>query len=117
PLCRWDIESEFYNTKKNKLKKIYLECLKDFNSLDIKVVVLSDYNKGFWNLNLPISEWMKNKISIVDPKKNPVEKWKGCTIFKPNSKEAELISGYSNWKKQVDFFEKKINCRAVLITD
>lgn len=117
PLCRWDIETDFYGTNKSKLLTIYNGLLKEFDRTDIKVVILSDYNKGFWNLGPSAFPWMKDKISIVDPKKAPIEKWKGCTIFKPNSKEAEELSGFSDWKKQSEYFEKELECRAVLMTN
>ena len=117
PLCRWDIETEFYGTSKKKLIKIYDELLYNFNMSDIKVAILSDYNKGFWNLGKDTSEWMQDKITIVDPKKGPLEKWIGCTVFKPNAIEAEQLSGLTDWKQQSDFFASKLSCRAVLMTN
>lgn len=117
PLCRWDIETNFYGTAKHKLIEIYTSLLKEYDRTDIKVSILSDYNKGFWNLGFSIDPWIKNKITIVDPKKGPIEKWKGCTIFKPNAKEAEELSGQTDWKKQAEYFQYHLKCRAVLITN
>jgi bifunctional ADP-heptose synthase (sugar kinase/adenylyltransferase) len=104
PLCRWDIETNFYGTNKKKLLEIYNGLFKEYDRTDIKVAILSDYNKGFWNLDKDASIWIKDKITIVDPKKGPLEKWKGCTIFKPNTKEAEELSGQTNWKKTSRIF-------------
>jgi D-beta-D-heptose 7-phosphate kinase/D-beta-D-heptose 1-phosphate adenosyltransferase len=81
------------------------------------VVILSDYDKGFFNSSQhKIIDYYKDVITIVDPKKGPVDKWKGCTIFKPNSKEAAEISGKNTWQEQAKFFKQELGCEAVVIT-
>jgi D-beta-D-heptose 7-phosphate kinase / D-beta-D-heptose 1-phosphate adenosyltransferase len=81
------------------------------------VAILSDYDKGFFNSSqYKIIDYYKDVITIVDPKKGPVEKWKGCTIFKPNSKEAAEISGKNTWQEQAKFFKQELGCEAVVIT-
>ena len=84
------------------------------------VAVLSDYNKGFFvssHTTAQFLDYYKDVVTIVDPKKGPVEKWEGCTIFKPNSKEAvELSGGLTCWREQSTFFKEKLGCEAVVIT-
>jgi D-beta-D-heptose 7-phosphate kinase/D-beta-D-heptose 1-phosphate adenosyltransferase len=81
------------------------------------VAILSDYDKGFFQSEkYRILDHYKNVITIVDPKNGPLDKWKGCTIFKPNSKEAESLSGKKNWKDQAKFIQEKIECESVVIT-
>jgi D-beta-D-heptose 7-phosphate kinase/D-beta-D-heptose 1-phosphate adenosyltransferase len=81
------------------------------------VAVLSDYDKGFFQSEkYKILDYYKKTTTIVDPKNGPLEKWKGCTIFKPNSKEAELLSGKKDWKDQAKFIQDKIECESVVIT-
>lgn len=81
------------------------------------VVVLSDYNKGFFNGTK--HDWinaLKDTTTIVDPKVGPVESWKGCTIFKPNEKEAYELSGTPFWKDQCQVFKERLGCESVVIT-
>lgn len=84
-------------------------------SSEIKVFILSDYDKGVFPnsmYSLP-----KNVITIVDPKNPPLAKWKGCTVFKPNAVEAfRLSDGLTDWKDQCDYFQDKLECQSVVIT-
>lgn len=116
PLCRLDVETEDYNTSKNTLLyllKTYLQKHKEFSP---KITICSDYNKGFWNQNFDYKKFFENTISIVDPKNLPLKKWEGCTIFKPNQKEAKELSGYNHWEDQAKYFIDKIQCKNVIIT-
>ena len=88
------------------------------HNMNPDLVIFSDYNKGFFydeGFNPP-SLYPKAK-TIVDPKKGPLKKWKGCTIFKPNTKEAEELSGKRTWKEQAKFFQNELECEAVVITN
>lgn len=92
------------------------------------VAVLSDYNKGFFaehsntkyifstNDSHNILGAYKGVKTIVDPKTGRLQKWKGCTIFKPNAKEAQELSGMKNWKDQSLYFKSELECEAVVIT-
>ena len=82
------------------------------------LVILSDYNKGVFNTDqVPFACDRGMCCTIVDPKKGPLSKWRGCTIFKPNSVEAvELSGGLTDWRKQCDFFKSELQCDAVVIT-
>ena len=82
------------------------------------VVIFSDYNKGFFSSDEHnLLEKFHNSITIVDPKKGPLRKWRGCTIFKPNKKEAEELSGKTNWREQAKHFQNELGCESVVITD
>jgi D-beta-D-heptose 7-phosphate kinase/D-beta-D-heptose 1-phosphate adenosyltransferase len=117
PLCRWDVEKEHYGVG-NKLVEYQIELLNIYKNNTSDVVVLSDYDKGLF-FNFPKHNlFSEDKIYIVDPKNKPIDKWCGCTIFKPNAKEAQDLSGipFTNWKNQCDFFQKTLGCVSVVIT-
>jgi D-beta-D-heptose 7-phosphate kinase/D-beta-D-heptose 1-phosphate adenosyltransferase len=81
------------------------------------VVILSDYNKGlFFNGAEDFMHRVGSVPIIVDPKRGPLDKWKGCTVFKPNAVEAEALSGLAHWKDQCRFFKQELGCNAVVIT-
>jgi len=68
-----------------------------FKHQDFKVCIISDYNKGFCNEYF-IVELIKicktnNIITLVDPKTEDVEKFRGCDLIKPNDNEAAKILG------------------------
>lgn len=116
---RWDVEAIDCGMSVNNYAdalKDSLEMTTDYEKPD--VAILSDYGKGF----LPDqqrTQWIrryKDSITIVDPKNKPILSWKGCTVFKPNKKEALELSGLSDWKSQCDFFVKTLKCKAVVIT-
>jgi len=116
PLCRLDIEKHNYGLSVEELDKYCQELYERYLEVDKQVVILSDYGKGIFNEN--IERWMKEEslISIVDPKKGPVSRWKGCSVIKPNSKEAETLSGLLDWRQQCDYFQRETQCMAVVIT-
>lgn len=100
------------------LSRVYQEVLENYKENKPEVVVFSDYDKGMF------TQWMwwedilndDEVLTIVDPKKGPLKKWVGCDIFKPNKKEAEELSGLTDWREQCEFFQGELNCTAVIIT-
>lgn len=118
PLYRLDIEPDNYGLNdydlKENQKKIF-NCLK---SSFYDIVIFSDYNKGLFNnqRNLPLLI-NEDTITIVDPKKGPLDKWKGCSIIKPNSKEAFNLTGVVDWRSQCEIIMNKTNCQSVVITN
>jgi len=81
------------------------------------VAILSDYNKGFFSSEeYRVLDYYRDVTTIVDPKKGPLSKWKGCTIFKLNDKEALELSGRTNWKEQAKQLQNELECEAVVIT-
>lgn len=117
PLFRLDIESNNYGLNKSDLEdyqnQLYSKFLDQYESFD--AILLSDYNKGTF-INSDNNWILNNSITIVDPKTMPISRWKNCKIFKPNKKEAEILSGLKSWQEQCDFFQKQINCESVVIT-
>ena len=83
------------------------------------VAILSDYNKGFFSseeYSILHSYSDRGITTIVDPKKGPLSKWKGCTIFKLNAKEACELTGRTQWKEQAKQLQSELECQAVVIT-
>ncbi len=118
PLFRFDVETGDYGLEPDSLKKLQEKLVEKLLSRDpFNVVVFSDYDKGvFRGIGEFMSRIPESTITIVDPKKSPLGRWRGCTIIKPNSVEAEEISGHSDWRRQCDFFMRETACQAVVIT-
>lgn len=118
PLCRIDVEGEGYNYEPDQLCKLQEKIFNNFfSSGPFDVVVFSDYHKGlFFDIKNIIKSIGEETITIVDPKKGPLDRWQGCTIIKPNYEEAKQISGHEDLQKQSEFFLKETKCQAVVIT-
>ena len=85
-------------------------------------VILQDYNKGL------LSEYLIQKIislcndndipTFVDPKEKNFFAYKGCTVFKPNRKEAQQATG--NFNKDYDAIafdiQKTLSNKITMIT-
>lgn len=83
-----------------------------------EVIIFADYNKGVFSQSHKMMACFPDAIKIVDPKVKPLDRWKGCTIFKPNKKEAQELSGIpaDRWRSQCDYFQRAIGCTAVVLT-
>jgi bifunctional ADP-heptose synthase (sugar kinase/adenylyltransferase) len=106
PFCRIDVEVDNYGLSEDHLKRTRETLVKWCRSTSQSdVLILSDYNKGFFSTIESRQMWINQGIpTIVDPKSHPLEGWKGCTIFKPNSEEAKVLSQKSHWQGQVEYF-------------
>jgi len=116
PLCRMDEEYPNYQLNDEDLKLYQektFEALKDFKPY---VTIYSDYDKGMFSGIDQVIDDLDPSLSIVDPKKGPISKWRGCTIIKPNAKEAAELSGETGWHEQADYFYDQTDCSAVVIT-
>ncbi|NIO17351.1 MAG: D-glycero-beta-D-manno-heptose-7-phosphate kinase [Deltaproteobacteria bacterium] len=93
-MVRMDRENSFDlpgGVKKELIRKLE-KCIPE-----VDFVIVSDYNKG------AVSEEVfgaliersreKGKNVVVDPKKRNVAFYRGCTVIKPNRKEAEFFAG------------------------
>lgn len=107
PLCRFDVERPQYG-KPQFLKNTV------FSIPNADVTIFSDYNKGLFDTDW-YKPYVKNTLSIVDPK-NDLSKWRGCSILKPNSVEAEKLTGIKGWMMQCECLMKEVGCKAVVIT-
>jgi len=113
-VARIDIERPNYGLNVKELQGKLLELYKVFQ-FESDGVIISDYGKGLFD-NLGIKDFLPKCITVVDPKKAPIERWHGCTVFKPNKREAIELSGLRDWREQCDFFQKTLDCKAVIIT-
>lgn len=113
-VCRRDVEADQYALEDRSLREAQGELFSKVGYAD--VTILSDYDKGTFR-NVSDLSFLDTKLTIVDPKKPPLDRWRNCTVFKPNSKEAEDLSGYSDWRAQAHYFKEELNCHAVVITD
>jgi D-beta-D-heptose 7-phosphate kinase/D-beta-D-heptose 1-phosphate adenosyltransferase len=118
PLCRLDIEGDNYNLSPEAMRDLQDKLIQNMLAAQpFDVVVFSDYDKGLLKgRDDLIKNLDESTITIVDPKKHPVERWRGCTIIKPNSMEAAEMSGQSDWRRQCEYFMRKTDCQAVVIT-
>jgi D-beta-D-heptose 7-phosphate kinase/D-beta-D-heptose 1-phosphate adenosyltransferase len=116
PSFRWDIEKPNFGVDPSILKGFRgTATQRYFSNRPPQVLILSDYNKGLFT-NDPCP-FIRDKVTtIIDPKKGPLDKWRGCTIFKPNNVEAKELSGLSNWKDQCLYFFDHLGCDHVVIT-
>ncbi len=114
PMFRWDIEQPKYGLDDDHLFE-YISRL--FSRVpDCDVVILSDYDKGVYSDDSHRKFIGAGIPTIVDPKGKNIDKWKGCTVFKPNSMEAETLSGEKGWELQCNYFRERLGCHAVVIT-
>ena len=90
PLTRLDIEQDGYGLAPEALCQTANALFRSLSNH--RCVIFSDYDKGVLRYATP--ELMRRfPISIVDPKNGNLERWKGCTVFKPNEAEALRLSG------------------------
>lgn len=117
-VTRWDIEQPRCGYTDEQIEEYmsafcsYLET----NQRQPDVAIFSDYDKGFFSSSKRIIDGYKDTITIVDPKSENLWQWNNCTIFKPNAKEAFLLSGYMEWKDQCKYFQDHLTCPSVVIT-
>jgi len=90
-LLRVDHETT-HQLSPTELKRVIQKFEDIINHNDIQGIILQDYNKGFLHPTL-IKKIIKmandrNIKTFVDPKTQNFYAYKGCTVFKPNKKEA-----------------------------
>ena len=123
PLCRLDVERKNYGLSSEDFIEAREFVRQRWDKSSFDVAIFSDYGKGIFEADSfgTFIDWNKNNdgntITIVDPKHGPVEKWRGCSIFKPNAKEARELSGLEDPEMQCDYFQNKIGCMAVVVTN
>ena len=129
PLSRWDVESENYSLSDSDLADHQNRIFDHYNNSrrgrqlsSDQVVIFSDYDKGVFSnveegfVPLFLGHPSDMGTTIVDPKKGPIERWVGCSVFKPNAKEAFSLSGMQDWKGQCRWFQDVLGCESVVIT-
>lgn len=117
PLCRIDAEGTNYGYSDEVLRPLQGKVLDNlFSSGPYDVVVFSDYDKGVFHGLSDFVPRAGDAITIVDPKRGPADRWRGCTIIKPNAKEAREITGESDWRRQCSELMRRTGCQAVVVT-
>lgn len=119
PTYRWDVESYLYGLKdiNNERQDLYFKNKEQVKELDI--IIFSDYNKGIFSKYHDFLSKLINQvnISIVDSKSKHIDKWFGCTIFKPNASEAKEISGKKDPIEAGFWIKSRLKCKYVVITN
>ena len=118
PLPRWDVEehNNFGDENWELARQRLLDRIdRHIEKVDLDVVILSDYGKGLFygDFSQQIIDMCRNVSipTIIDPKQEPLSQWHGCTIFKPNLKEASGFIGEDH-----DKLTERLDCEAVVIT-
>ena len=113
---RWDIESPKFGLSDSDFDACYNQFINSLHTYkDFDVVVFSDYNKGMFPDNA-IPKLFQNTITIVDPKKAPLNKWFGCSVIKANAKESVELTGKTDVTQQLMEIKKQTNCKTVITT-
>lgn len=115
PTYRWDIEKEGYGLENLDKKCLELYGKSHEHAQTFNALIFSDYGKGVFNKynDLLIPEI---PISVVDPKSGDLDRWRGCTVFKPNYQEALNLSGQNTLYDAGNYLLDKLKCEAVIIT-
>jgi D-beta-D-heptose 7-phosphate kinase / D-beta-D-heptose 1-phosphate adenosyltransferase len=114
PTYRWDVEQPNYGLGSDLDKKcfeLYEKAQQAARHFD--VLIFSDYDKGVFSRYFLIPEC---PITIVDPKSGDLDRWRGCTVFKPNKQEALALSGYSTVNEAGNYLLQRLECQSVIIT-
>jgi D-beta-D-heptose 7-phosphate kinase/D-beta-D-heptose 1-phosphate adenosyltransferase len=121
-LFRFDDEMK-YILDGGQEDRIYQSFIKVIENNTIDSIVFSDYNKGF--LTPTLCEKIINKsneygiFTVVDPK-NSYEKYKLCSLIKPNRAEVERLFGIrvnsENLHSTLKYIKNTVNCKHVVIT-
>jgi D-beta-D-heptose 7-phosphate kinase/D-beta-D-heptose 1-phosphate adenosyltransferase len=114
PTYRWDVEQANYGLA--DIDKKCFELYERAQSAEaFNVMIFSDYNKGVMSkyVDLLIPEV---PISVVDPKTGDLDRWRGCTVFKPNAQEALALTGCSSVLDAGMMLLDRLKCEAVIIT-
>jgi D-beta-D-heptose 7-phosphate kinase/D-beta-D-heptose 1-phosphate adenosyltransferase len=119
-LIRGEVEGKDVIYEDIDFKYIFEQLEKNLKE-GLDVVILSDYGKGFFQhfrrtqdiITLCHTYGVK---TIVDPKNEPVEKWVGCDVFKPNSIEAERFTDVAEPRFQCQKLAEKLDSTGIVVT-
>lgn len=121
PLTRWDVENITHLNKDKwmQAREHLVEKLEKFCYQQPDIIIMSDYAKGLFYGDFAqtiIEMCLDYDIpTLVDPKKEPLEQWNKCTIFKPNHSEATKFA--NNHNIYLENIKNQLECEAVVITD
>lgn len=120
PLTRWDIEDTTYGIEMSQVTDEFVSLFQEqTKKTKPDFVIFADYNKGLFHQDVAaklIQICRENHIrTIVDPKEE-MGKWKGCTYFKPNAKEAKAMTVSGMLWSQILEIKQQTECEAVIVT-
>ena len=121
-IFRYD-EEENTILEKQYEDSIYEKFVNILENTSIDSIIFSDYNKGYLTDSLCKRIIAKantyNIFSIVDPKNN-YEKYKYCSLIKPNRNEVKKIFDIDlhldNLESTLFLIKEKVQCKNVVIT-
>jgi D-beta-D-heptose 7-phosphate kinase/D-beta-D-heptose 1-phosphate adenosyltransferase len=121
-IFRYD-EEEYTILQQKYEDSIYEKFVNILENTSIDSIIFSDYNKGFLTDSLCkriiAKANMYNIFSIVDPKNN-YEKYKYCSLIKPNRNEVKKIFdidiSLNNLESTLLLIKEKVQCKNVVIT-
>ena len=92
------VDDEFINyTGKEDIKQVRRELLSIHKKSPIDIIILQDYNKGFFSQAMinSLMIWSKENeiLTCLDPKTENINEFSGVNVFKPNLKEFLDIVG------------------------
>jgi D-beta-D-heptose 7-phosphate kinase / D-beta-D-heptose 1-phosphate adenosyltransferase len=117
-VMRHDIEPAAMGHSDKSRKELFSRfCLSLESGQD--AVILSDYGKGTLDAAL-IRQIIglcreRGVPTIVDPKNRAASEWWGCTVLKPNEREAEQLTGAADGERQAWWLREHTGA-AVVIT-
>lgn len=115
-MYRWDVEQPKYGIDDDHLHGYLTQLFGQPITAHADIIILSDYDKGIFSGRQQREFITSGLPTIVDPKGKDIDKWRGCTVFKPNSVEAEALSGHKKWELQCNYFRERLGCQSVVIT-
>ena len=116
PTYRWDVELDLYGFSDDIIEKCS-SLSKKIAENNFDALIFSDYEKGVFYSDWPQNIIKRHPLTIIDPKSKNIDKWRGCSVFKPNAKEAQNITGIQNLVDAGKFLKDKLECKAVVITN
>lgn len=124
-VSRWDTEAEGMTSSDSTLADGRERLAADFDDFlrnhEVGAVIAADYEKGVFDDKLArqvVRACRRHGVPlIVDPKKS-IRRWRGCSVFKPNFREAQAMSGRNDCDFEVIHRVWKMSrSRSVVVTD
>lgn len=124
-VSRWDAEAPTFGLEDHIAEGYRKDLLADFRKYlkknDVHAVIAADYEKGVFSDRLArgvVKACLDRGVPlIVDPKRN-YRRWRGCTIFKPNLREARAMAQKSTPVTQLaGALKDLVLCRDIVVTD
>ena len=112
-VARIDVEQENYGLDDQKLKSFIDKVQANMISKSYDAAIFSDYGKGVFKFFE--NKYLKNfPITVVDPKNGNIDRWKGCTVFKPNQEEALKLSGKNSIRDAGSYLSEYLGSSVVI---